>query len=214
MGRLSSLLSSCCTARIGGTGAGGDHLRKLAARNDDAERLRPSHGPRQRSSYTPTLRHRPWHDGVVVYLAQEAEAMIPNPLQEDAKRDLRVSKGWLAMKSKLLGVGVLCLLGTFGSGTFADASTINLDFEDGGPSGHGPAPVGDYNIGGFGFDFSNATYAFAPSGSAPYILALGHVVIAPYVRRRVESDSSRSQLTSILPRRTSASPLHPRAWTK
>lgn len=87
------------------------------------------------------------------------------------------------MKSKVVSLAALCLLGTFDSMTFAEASTINLDFEDGGPSGHGPAPVGGYNVGGFGFAFSNATYAFAPSGSAPYILALGHVVIAPYVQK-------------------------------
>ena len=63
------------------------------------------------------------------------------------------------MKSKLLGVGMLCLLGIFGSVTFADATTINLDFEDGTPMGVGPAPVHDYNIGGHVIHFSDASYA-------------------------------------------------------
>ena len=88
----------------------------------------------------------------------------------------RLSKGWLGMKSKRLGVGVLCLLGIFGGVTFADATTINLDFEDGTPMGVGPAPVHDYGP----IHFSDASYVLAIPPNAP-CCSFGKVLISPYI---------------------------------
>ena len=85
---------------------------------------------------------------------------------------------WLTRrrKSKLLAMAVLALLG---SANFADAITITRNFEEGLAYGlgHGPVAVDSE----FGVSFSNASYALGPSGTAPYILALGQVVITPYV---------------------------------
>jgi hypothetical protein len=60
----------------------------------------------------------------------------------------------------------------------AAATVIALDFEDGGPAGHGPVPVHNYSIDGYLIQISDATYIISPHAPC---CGLGKVMIDPFV---------------------------------